>query len=143
MFGSYRFLRCCCLGFCRRSRRLRKTRCNGRSRPAPAGSGKIAPGAKAYLELKATIQPGWHLYSPTTPPGGPIITKIELAESPAIASYTVYRPEPVRKLDPNFQIETETYTGSGQFFARACDIEIGFGKCKRRWQRCATRFAPT
>jgi thiol:disulfide interchange protein DsbD len=72
------------------------------------GGGKAAPGAKAYLELKATIQPGWHLYSPTTPPGGPIITKIDVAESPAIASYTVYRPQPVRKLDPNFQIDTET-----------------------------------
>jgi thiol:disulfide interchange protein DsbD len=82
---------------------------------APGGGGKVAPGAKAYLELKATIQPGWHLYSPTTPPGGPIITKIEVAESPAVASYTVYRPEPMRKLDPNFQIQTETYTGTANF----------------------------
>jgi thiol:disulfide interchange protein DsbD len=79
------------------------------------GGGKTAPGGKAYLELKATVEPGWHLYSPTTPPGGPIITKIQVAESPAIASYTVYRPAPIRKLDPNFQIDTETYTGAANF----------------------------
>jgi thiol:disulfide interchange protein len=79
------------------------------------GGGKTSPGGKAYLELKATVEPGWHLYSPTTPPGGPIVTKIQVAESPAIASYTVYRPAPIRKLDPNFQIDTETYTGAANF----------------------------
>lgn len=83
--------------------------------PAPATS-VIAPAGKAYLELKATIQPGWHLYSPTTPPGGPIITKIRLADNASIASYKVYRPQPVRKLDPNFQIDTETYTEAATFF---------------------------
>ena len=80
-----------------------------------AGGNQIAPGGKAYLNLKATIQSGWHLYSPTTPAGGPIVTKIEIAENPSVASYTVYRPEPIRKLDPNFQIDTETYTGTANF----------------------------
>lgn len=74
------------------------------------GARQLAPGSTVTLDLKATIQPGWHLYSPTTPPGGPIITKIRLNPNPNVASYQVYRPQPVRKLDPNFNIDTETYT---------------------------------
>jgi hypothetical protein len=51
---------------------------------APAG-GKavVAPGGTAYFELKASIDPGWHLYSPTTPPGGPIITKVQVTRESA------------------------------------------------------------
>lgn len=76
---------------------------------------QIAPGGKAWFALTATIEPGWHLYSPTTPPGGPIVTRIQVAPDPAIATYNIYRPQPVRKLDPNFGIDTETYTGTARF----------------------------
>jgi len=71
--------------------------------------------SSAVLELKASIQPGWHLYSPTTPAGGPIITTITLADNPAIATYQIYRPAPARKLDQNFNLETETYTSQAVF----------------------------
>jgi thiol:disulfide interchange protein len=104
-------------------------------------SGKTAPGGKAYLELRATVEPGWHLYSPTTPPGGPIVTKIQVAESPAIASYTVYRPAPIRKLDPNFQIDTETYTGAANFLLELVTSKSAFGSAKIeatvRYQVCS------
>ncbi|HZQ55905.1 MAG TPA: cytochrome c biogenesis protein CcdA [Bryobacteraceae bacterium] len=83
------------------------------------GARQLAPGSTVTLDLKATIQPGWHLYSPTTPPGGPIITKIRLNPNPNVASYQVYRPQPVRKLDPNFNIDTETYTRDAIFLIRA------------------------
>jgi thiol:disulfide interchange protein DsbD len=82
---------------------------------AARGSEQIAPGGGASLDLKATIQDGWHLYSPTTPLGGPIVTKIKVDESPAISSWQVFRPKPVRKLDPNFNIDTETYAGQAVF----------------------------
>jgi len=88
----------------------------------------VAPGGKAYFELKATIQPGWHLYSPTTPSGGPIITKIGLNENPAIASYNVFRPQPLRKLDPNFQVDTETYAGEAAFWIEALTSKSASGK---------------
>ncbi len=78
-------------------------------------TGNVAPGAKATFSLDATIQSGWHLYSPTTPPGGPIITQIIPASNPAFGKWGVYRPVPVRKLDPNFQVDTETYTGAAKF----------------------------
>lgn len=75
----------------------------------------VAPGGKAYFELNAQIEPGWHLYSPTTPPSGPIITTIKVNENPAVSSYQIYRPAPVRKLDPNFGVDTETYTQQSKF----------------------------
>ena len=106
-----------------------------------AGGKQVAPGTKAYLELKATIEPGWHLYSPTTPPGGPIVTKISIADSPAIASYTVYRPQPVRKLDPNFQIDTETYTGTANFLVEVMTAKAAAGSANLaasvRYQVCS------
>jgi thiol:disulfide interchange protein len=79
----------------------------------------VKPGGHAWLQLTAKIQSGWHLYSPTTPPGGPIISTLKLNESPAVASYQLYRPQPVRKLDPNFQLETETYTDQAVFLIDA------------------------
>ena len=80
-----------------------------------SGPGVVAPGSKVWLQLKATVQAGWHLYSPTTPPGGPIITQIGLASNPNVSASTLYRPQPVRRLDQNFGIDTETYTGETKF----------------------------
>lgn len=86
---------------------------------APAkGNDTVAPGGTAWLDLKAQIQSGWHLYSPTTPEGGPIVTRIAINPSPGIDTYQVYRPQPVRKLDPNFGIDTETYTQGAAFLLK-------------------------
>lgn len=108
----------------------------------PAGGAtEVSPGSKAYFELKATIEPGWHLYSPTTPAGGPIVTKIQVGSNPAIASYNVYRPQPVRKLDPNFGIDTETYTGTATFLIEATTAATAKGASKleamARYQACS------
>ena len=47
---------------------------------------KAPAGSSVPLHLKATFQEGWHLYSLTTPKGGPIPTTAELAENPAVKS---------------------------------------------------------
>lgn len=105
-----------------------------------SGQSQILPGDRAFFELKATIQPGWHLYSPTTPAGGPIITKILLDDDPALASYAVYRPQPFRKLDPNFQIDTETYAGEAVFVIQADTAKSASGdvnvQATVRYQAC-------
>ena len=75
---------------------------------APAGSA-------VPLHLKATVQSGWHLYSLTTPKGGPIPTTAGLTENPAVVSSKFYQPPPVRKFDPNFQIPTETFEQDADF----------------------------
>jgi len=68
-----------------------------------------APGSKVLARFRAKIEPGWHLYSLTTPAGGPIPTTLRLDSNPAIASFRVFEPQPKRAFDPNFNLDTETY----------------------------------
>jgi thiol:disulfide interchange protein DsbD len=83
----------------------------------------VAPGSTGMARLEAKIEPGWHLYSLTTPAGGPIPTTIRLADNAAIERFRVFEPKPKRALDPNFNLETETYEGNPVFL-----IEIGTKK---------------
>lgn len=106
-----------------------------------ARSARVAPGAKATFDLTAIIENGWHLYSPTTPPGGPIVTKITFDENATFGKASVYRPAPVRKLDPNFQVDTETYTGSASFLIEAETAKAANGPATAsvtvRYQACS------
>ena len=70
---------------------------------------KAPPGATVPLHLKATFQEGWHLYSLTTPAGGPIPTTAALAENPAVKESKLYQPPPARHFDKNFNLDTETF----------------------------------
>ncbi|MGH9613777.1 MAG: protein-disulfide reductase DsbD domain-containing protein, partial [Bryobacteraceae bacterium] len=70
------------------------------------------PGGKVLAKLTGSIESGWHLYSLTTPSGGPNATTVTLAENPAVAAVHIYQPKPERKFDPNFQLETETFEKS-------------------------------
>jgi thiol:disulfide interchange protein len=76
----------------------------------------VPPGAVAPLKLTAKIDPGWHLYSITTPKGGPIPSTVELAENAAVESTKVYQPKPERRLDPNFGIDVETFSNEAVFW---------------------------
>ncbi len=67
-----------------------------------------APGQKVLGHLTATIEPGWHFYSLTTPKPT-IPTTVALAPSPAVAKWTVWVPAPKRAYDPYFKQETESY----------------------------------
>lgn len=59
------------------------------------------------------------MYSLTTPKpgptGGPTTTTVKLVESPAIAKFDIWTPKPVRHFDPNFNLDTETYSGEQTF----------------------------
>jgi thiol:disulfide interchange protein DsbD len=70
---------------------------------------KVAPGGHVIARLTAKLEPGWHLYSPTTPPGGPIPTTLKLDENPAIGKYSIFQPKPDRKFDPNFNLDVEWF----------------------------------
>jgi thiol:disulfide interchange protein len=67
------------------------------------------PGSHVLAKFAAKIEPGWHLYSLTTPKGGPIPSTSSLADNPMVAGFKILQPKPERKLDPNFQIDTETF----------------------------------
>jgi thiol:disulfide interchange protein DsbD len=70
---------------------------------------KAPAGSSVPLHLKATFQEGWHLYSLTTPKGGPIPTTAELAENPSVKDAKLYQPPPNRQFDKNFNLDTETF----------------------------------
>jgi len=70
---------------------------------------KAPAGSTVPLHLKAAFQEGWHLYSLTTPAGGPIPTTAALAENPAVKGSKFYQPPPIRQFDKNFNLDTETF----------------------------------
>ncbi len=70
---------------------------------------KAPPGSSVLLHLRAKFQEGWHLYSLTTPKGGPIPTTAELAENPSLKGSKLYQPPPIRQFDKNFNLDTETF----------------------------------
>lgn len=70
--------------------------------------GTAAPGGTVLGRLTGRMDGEWHMYSLSTPKG-PIATTITLAENPNIAALRIYQPQPERKFDPNFGVETETF----------------------------------
>ena len=75
-------------------------------------------GSTVPLRLTAKIEPGWHLYSLTIPKNL-LPTKLTLLDNPAVDSYKVYEPPPVRTMDPNFKVEVETYSNQAEFWIPA------------------------
>ena len=69
----------------------------------------MKPGGKILATLTATIQPGWHMYSLTTPKGGPNPTTVTLADNPAIAGLKIFQPKPTSQMDTAFKLVTETF----------------------------------
>jgi thiol:disulfide interchange protein len=84
-------------------------------------SPSAAPGSHVLAKFTGTIQPHWHVYSMTTPPGGPNPTKASIADNPAVAGFKIYQAKPVRKLDPSFGIDTETFS---EQYVLLFDIEL-------------------
>jgi thiol:disulfide interchange protein DsbD len=81
-----------------------------------AGGASVAPGGRLTIALNTHIPPGWHLYSLTTPPGGPIASVIAVGPSRiARIAGAIDAPTPIVADDPNFGIVTETYTDSANF----------------------------
>jgi thiol:disulfide interchange protein DsbD len=80
-----------------------------------------APGSHVLAKLTGTIEDHWHVYSMTTPAGGPNPTTAKLADNPAVAGFQIYQAKPVRKLDPSFGIDTETFSSQ---YVLLIDIEL-------------------
>ena len=75
------------------------------------------PGAPSGVaELRATISPGWHLYSLTQPPGGARATQIAVVSDPPFRiAGRILRPAPDTIPDANFGIMSEVYDDSVTF----------------------------
>jgi thiol:disulfide interchange protein DsbD len=75
------------------------------------------PGGKVLARLQAKIEPGWHLYSLSTPGATPTQFRVT---GPAVDKVRALQPPPARSFDPNFNAETESYEGQVEFL-----LEIG------------------
>ena len=83
----------------------------GGSSPLEVISGRTVP-----ITLQADIAKGWHIYSLTQKPGGPIPLSIQLINpGDVVVRGVIEAPKPERHFDKNFGIETEVYSGSPRF----------------------------
>ena len=76
---------------------------------------KVKAGDKLTAQITASIGGGWHMYSVTQGAGGPVPTRITIADGVIKAAGGVRGSGVKREMDPNFQIVTETYSGSASF----------------------------
>ena len=80
-------------------------------------AGFTAPAAdrSAQFFITATIQRGWHIYSITQPPGGPLATKIKLEPSDSCKVMGSFQadPAPSKKAEPAFDnLTVESHFGT-------------------------------
>ena len=88
-----------------------KWRAVGGNAPRTIVSGRTVP-----LTLEAEIAKGWHIYSLTQKPGGPVPLRIELVgAADVIVRGIIMAPQPERAFDKNFGIDTELYSGKPRF----------------------------
>ncbi|HWR52908.1 MAG TPA: cytochrome c biogenesis protein CcdA [Bryobacteraceae bacterium] len=101
---------------------------------------KAPPGSKVLARVTAKLDPGWHLYALAVPK--PIIpTSIKLAESRALASYTVHQPKPETRFDQNFGFQVASYESAAVFLLEttlAKDAPAGPAEitAEMRYQAC-------
>jgi len=83
----------------------------------PASPDKpIQRGDSFTLQLTATIEPGWHVYSTDQEEGGPTPTRIVLApDQPFEQVGGIASTEPKSTMDPNFNLLTQYYEGDATF----------------------------
>lgn len=76
----------------------------------------LKPGEKMFATLVAKIEEGWHVYSISQPPGGPMTTIISVPSGQVVrARDSVVGPMPQTAYDANFEMQTEFYEGSASF----------------------------
>ena len=101
-----------------------------------ADPASAAPGGSALIRMTARVQPGWHLYSASSPAGLPASFQID----PGTLK-RVLQPPPKRSYDKALQAESETYEGEVAFLletqvpqdAKPGDLPV---TVKARFQTC-------
>ncbi len=86
---------------------------------AAAPAKPVKPGEIIEIKVEARIDGDWHLYSTTTPPGGPNPTRIALISGDPFQSVgSVRQSPPHSQFDPNFGIETEYFAEAANFWLK-------------------------
>ncbi len=113
---------------------------------AKPAADSVRPGGRVTLAIDAQIPPGWHLYSITQPPGGPIATTIAVGPASRFAiAGTIDAPVPQVAADPNFGMVTEWYEDGAHFavpLRAAVDAPAGETVVEARvgYQTCNARY---
>src|SRR5262249_27121995 len=112
---------------------------------ATATPPEVKPGGKVLVALIGTVQPGWHLYSMTTPSGGPNPTTIKVDSKAEIAAVHVFQGKPERHKDPSFNLETETFETEAKFLiefetSKAASVDSTTVRVQVRYQACQDRL---
>jgi DsbC/DsbD-like thiol-disulfide interchange protein len=77
---------------------------------------QVVSGRTVQITLQADIAKGWHIYSLTQRPGGPIPLRLDLiGPADVVVRGVINAPKPDRLFDKNFGLETELYSGSPRF----------------------------
>lgn len=68
------------------------------------------------VQLTARIADGWHVYSISQPPGGPMATSISMPPGQAFRlAGPIAGPKPESVWDETFEMDTEYYAGAATF----------------------------
>lgn len=78
-------------------------------------SESLKKGDAFKADLSAEIEKGWHLYSLDKIDGGPISTKISVAEDSPFELGKIAAPDPIEFDDPAFGITTKFYEDAVKF----------------------------
>ncbi len=81
-------------------------------------------GEAVAVWIDVDLSDDWHIYSATTPPGGPYPTEIALSGEAFRQVGAVIQPKPIVEYDPNFEMNVEYYHPKVRFGVRA---EVGEG----------------
>ncbi len=74
----------------------------------------VAPGGKTLLRIAAKLEPGWHIYSVSSPGGLPANFKIASDNAP-IEKVRTFQAPPTKSHDANLGADIETYEGEAVF----------------------------
>ena len=105
----------------------------------------LAAGAEVTVDVKATIEPGWYIYSITQGEGGPVPSRISLAaEQPFTQAGDVKGTKPTVKFDQNFSMEVEMHEGSVAYelpvqVAADAGSDVSEIHVRARYQACTNR----
>jgi thiol:disulfide interchange protein DsbD len=102
------------------------------------------PGGTAVFKLTAKMEPGWHIYALNTPEGGPTPMTVKVTPAvPAVSAIRLFQPKPVTKLDPNFNMNVETFEGDLTLIAALDLVQDASGALDvpllLRFQACTER----
>lgn len=73
---------------------------------------------KTYeVTIAANIQPGWHMYSMTTPEGGPIPTAVDFAKNPLVTPQGNVKEvgKMEQKFEPLFGVDVKQFSNNVKF----------------------------